>query len=130
MLDNRTIGLIPGPRPCIRVKALLAGVLLSGLLVLACGTGIVSAVSFDLSYTDPASDVGEFWTSNMTAVLTDGNLTMSPFPDSVNVLHLTSANASADVTLTIQVKARSRTWTTLRTKFAFTRGRIMRHTSP
>jgi len=104
VLDNRTIGLIPGPRPCIRVKALLAGVLLSGLLVLACGTGIVSAVSFDLSYTDPASDVGEFWTSNMTAVLTDGNLTMSPFPDSVNVLHLTSANASADVTLTIQVK--------------------------
>jgi len=86
------------------VKALLAGLLLTGLLVCAAGTGVASAASFDLSYTDPASDVVEFWTSNMTPVLTDGNLTMSPFPDSVNFLHLTSANASADVTLTIQVK--------------------------
>ena len=102
--DNRTIGLIPGPRPCIRVKALLAGVLLAGLIVLGSGTGFASAVSFDLSYTDPASDVVEFWTSNMTPVLTDGNLTMSPFPDSVNMLHLTSSNASADVVLTMQVK--------------------------
>ena len=86
------------------MKALLAGVLLSSLIVLACGTGLVSAVSFDLSYTDPASDVVEFWTSNMTPVLTDGNLTLSPFPDSVNMLHLTSSNASADVLLTMQVK--------------------------
>jgi len=86
------------------VKTLLAGILLSGLLVLASGTAFASAVSFDLSYADPASDVVEFWTSNMTPVLTDGNLTMSPFPDSVNMLHLTSANASADVVLTIQVK--------------------------
>ncbi len=86
------------------MKTLLAGILLSGLLVLASGTAFASAVSFDLSYADPASDVVEFWTSNMTPVLTDGNLTMSPFPDSVNMLHLTSANASADVVLTIQVK--------------------------
>ncbi|HYT18444.1 MAG TPA: hypothetical protein VEO18_09395 [Thermoplasmata archaeon] len=86
------------------MKAVLAGVLLSGVLVLAFGTSLVSAVSFDVSYTDPASDVVEFWTSNMTPVLTDGNLTLSPFPDSVNMLHLTSANASADVVLTMQVK--------------------------
>lgn len=86
------------------MKALAAAVLLSALLVLTAGPGSVSAVSFDRSYTDPASDVVEFWTSNMTPVLTDGNLTKSPFPDSVNLLQVTSANASADVVLTIQVK--------------------------
>src|SRR2546430_17444557 len=40
----------------------------------------------------------------MTPVLTDGNLTMSPFPDSVNVLRLASADADADMALTNQVK--------------------------
>jgi len=65
---------------------------------------VASAVSFDRSYTDPASDVVELWASNMTPVLTDGNVTMSPFPDSVNFLRLASADAGTDITLTIQVK--------------------------
>jgi len=74
------------------------------LVALGSGIGVASAVSFDRSYTDPASDVVELWASNMTPVLTDGNVTMSPFPDSVNFLRLASADAGTDITLTIQVK--------------------------
>src|SRR3989441_12161920 len=86
------------------MKVRLAGLLFASLLALAGGIGVASAVSFDQSYADPASDVVELWASNMTPVLTDGNLTMSPFPDSVNVLRITSADAGADIALTIQVK--------------------------
>jgi len=86
------------------VKARLAGLLLVSLMAIGSGIGVASAVSFDRSYADPASDVVELWASNMTPVLTDGNLTMSPFPDSVNVLRLASADAGADIALTIQVK--------------------------
>ena len=74
------------------------------MVALGSGIGVASAVSFDRSYTDPASDVVELWASNMTPVLTDGNVTMSPFPDSVNFLRLASADAGTDITLTIQVK--------------------------
>ena len=86
------------------MKARLVGLLLVSLLALESGIGVASAVSFDRSYADPASDVVELWASNLTPVLTDGNLTMSPFPDSVNVLRLASADAGADIALTIQVK--------------------------
>src|SRR5437899_11449632 len=86
------------------MKARLAGLLLVSLMAIGSGIGVASAVSFDRSYADPASDVVELWASNMTPVLTDGNLTMSPFPDSVNVLRLASADAGADIALTIQVK--------------------------
>ena len=41
----------------------------------------------------------------MTPVLLpDGNLTLTPFPDSVNLLRIRSANVSASVNLTFQVK--------------------------
>src|SRR2546425_3544563 len=86
------------------MKARLTGLLFASLLALGSSIGVASAVSFDRSYADPASDVVELWASNMTPVLTDGNLTMSPFPDSVNVLRLSSADAAADIALTIQVK--------------------------
>ncbi len=86
------------------MKARFAGLLFVSLLALGGVIGVASAVSFDRSYGDPASDVVELWASNMTPVLTDGNLTMSPFPDSVNVLRLASADAGADIALTIQVK--------------------------
>jgi hypothetical protein len=87
------------------MKALVALILGMSFLALAASTAIAAGVSFDLSYSDPASDVEKFWTSNMTPVLTaTGNLTLSPFPSSVNFLRLTSANASADVKLTAQVQ--------------------------
>ena len=104
VLDNRTIGIIPAQPRCLRVKGRLVGLLLVSLLAIESGIGVASAVSFDRSYADPASDVVELWASNLTPVLTDGNLTMSPFPDSVNVLRLASADAGADIALTIQVK--------------------------
>ena len=79
--------------------------LILGLAALAGLSGLASAVSFDLNYSDPASDVVKLWTLNDTPVLTStGNLTMSPFPDNVNLLWIRSANASANVTLTIEVK--------------------------
>jgi len=87
------------------MKALAPTVLIIGLVALAVSAGIASAVSFDVSYSDPASDVVKLWTSNMTPVLTSGgNVTLSPSPDSVNFLRLASANASSDVRLTAQVK--------------------------
>src|SRR5207249_11864291 len=88
------------------MKARLAGLLFASLLAIGSGIGVASAVSFDRSYADPASDVVELWASNMTHVLTDGNLTMRPFPDSVNVLRLASADAGSDITLTLLVKGR------------------------
>jgi len=87
------------------MKAVAAAALLLGFVVLAASAGVASAVSFDLNYSDPASDVVKFWATNDTPVLTPtGNLTLSPFPDSVNLLWIRSANASANVNLTIQVK--------------------------
>ena len=89
------------------MKALLPGLLIVGLLAVAAISGIASAVSFDLNYSDPASDVAKLWTSNMTPVLdSGGNATLSPFPDSVNILWIRSANASANVTLTVEVKGK------------------------
>jgi len=87
------------------MKTFAVAALVMGFVALAASAGIVSAVSFDLNYSDPASDVVKFWTANDTPVLTStGNLTLSPFPDSVNLLWIRSANASANVNLTIQVK--------------------------
>jgi len=87
------------------MKAVLPGLLIVGLVLLAAFSGIASAVSLGLNYSDPASDVAKLWTSNMTPVLdAGGNATLSPFPDSVNILWIRSANASANVTLTIEVK--------------------------
>ncbi len=87
------------------MKALVSGLLVAGLVGLALFSGIASAVSFNLSYSDPASDVEKFWTSNNTPVLTStGNITLSPFPATVDLIRIASANASANVTLTITVK--------------------------
>jgi len=87
------------------MKALATGLIAIGLLVTAGIAGVASAVSFNLNYSDPASDVVKLWTVNMTPVLTPtGNLTMSPFPDSVNLLWIRSANASTSVNLTFETK--------------------------
>ncbi len=87
------------------MKALVAGLLVIGLAALSAFAGMASAVSFDLSYSDPASDVAKLWTSNMTHVLNAaGNATFSPSPPEVNLLRLESANASANINLTIEVK--------------------------
>ena len=87
------------------MKAFSASLLLLALIASAAIPGAASTVSFDRNYSDPASDVVQLWTSNMTPVLLpDGNLTLTPFPDSVNLLRIRSANVSASVNLTFQVK--------------------------
>ena len=75
------------------------------LVASAAAIGTASAVTFDRNYSDPASDVVQLWTANMTPVLLpDGNVSMSPFPDGVNLLWIRSADESASVNLTFQVK--------------------------
>jgi len=96
------------------MKAVATFLLALGLVSLAAAAISVSAapvapmpsgISFYLNYSDPASDVVKLWTLNMTPVSSPtGNLTMSPFPDTVNLLWVRSANASANVTLTLEVK--------------------------
>jgi len=87
------------------MKALTAALFGMGLVALAASSGTASAVSFDLNYSDPASDVVKLYTSNMTPVLLPGGAwTMSPFPDSVNLQWLRSTNNSADVNLTFEVR--------------------------
>src|SRR5881396_1923482 len=77
------------------MKAIPVAVLLVGFFALAASAMIASAVSFDLNYSDPASDVVKFWATNDTPVLTPtGNLTLSPFPDSEILLFTRSDNAS------------------------------------
>jgi len=89
------------------VKAFLGGLFVLLFVASAVLVGSASAVTFDRNYSDPASDVAQLWTANMTPVLLpDGNVTMSPFPDSVNLLWIRSANESADVNLSFQVKGR------------------------
>ncbi|HYU07226.1 MAG TPA: hypothetical protein VEM77_08630 [Thermoplasmata archaeon] len=89
------------------MKAFIGGLFV--LLFVASTTmiGTASAVTFDRNYSDPASDVVQLWTANMTPVfLPDGNVTMSPFPDSVNLLWIRSTDESASVNLSFQVKGR------------------------
>jgi len=89
------------------VRAFLESLFVLALVASAAMVGTASAVTFDRDYSDPASDVVQLWTSNMTPVLLpDGNVTMSPFPDSVNLLWIRSANESANVNLSFQVKGR------------------------
>ena len=86
------------------MNALAATLAVFALAALAASPGIASAVSFDLNYSDPASDVVKLWSSNMTPVLLPGgDWSLSPFPESVNLRWIRSANGSADVNLTIEV---------------------------
>jgi hypothetical protein len=66
-----------------------------------------AAVTFSLSYSDPASDVVQLWASNMTPVLDgNGDVVMSPFPDAINILWLRSreTDGGASVNVSIEVK--------------------------
>lgn len=73
--------------------------------VLASAGAHAATVKFNLSYSDPASDVVKLHSSNMTAVRTTaGDLVMSPFPDAVNILRLDSADADPNITVAMEVK--------------------------
>lgn len=63
--------------------------------------------NFHLDYSDPASDVEQLWTSNMSAVTdANGDPIASPFPDPINIIWTRSANATvpANVTLTVETQ--------------------------
>lgn len=65
------------------------------------------AVSFTLDYSDPASDVVLLWSSNMTPVYNaGGEPIMSPFPDSVNILWLRSAETAGGENVTLRVETK------------------------
>jgi len=86
-------------RPVLFVAMALA------FAVLANPTVSAVTVNFNLSYSDPASDVVKLYSSNMTAVrAADGTLVMSPFPDTVNILRLSSADTGLNVTVSLELK--------------------------
>lgn len=64
-----------------------------------------SAVSFNLNYSDPASDVFKLWSSNGSHV-TDANgfWLMSPFPGEVNLIRLGSSATGTDINLFVRVQ--------------------------
>ena len=97
--------LSPPEPPSRGVKAFLGGLFVLLFVASVAMVGTASAVTFDRNYSDPASDVVQLWTANMTPVLLpDGNVTMGPFPDSVNLMWIRSADESASVNLSFQVK--------------------------
>ena len=86
-------------RPVALLTLVVSTVLLATAAVQA------ATVDFNLSYSDPASDVVKLYSSNMTAVRTSaGDLVMSPFPDAVNILRLNSADAGLNVSVSMELK--------------------------
>lgn len=66
-------------------------------------------LNFNLSYSDPASDVTKLYTGNMTPVVVNGEFVMSPFPDEVNILWLRSRESGLggeNITLEVEVKGK------------------------
>lgn len=64
-----------------------------------------SAADFNLNYSDPSSDVFKLWTSNDSHVTDSaGYWIMSPSPGTVNLLRLSSADASGNVAVYLRVQ--------------------------
>ncbi len=73
---------------------------------------LVSGINLWRNYSDPASDVQQFYTSNGSPVISGGSYVFSPNPPSVNLLELHSAPAGGNlVDLTIKLKGRVGTTT-------------------
>ncbi len=71
----------------------------------AAGSVRAAAVSLDLNYSDPASDVFTMWTSNGTHVTdASGYWIMSPSPGVVNLIRLGSSDAGTSVNLYLKVQ--------------------------
>ncbi len=63
-----------------------------------------SAIAFNLSYSDPASDVFQLWTSNISHVTTAGGAwIMGPSPGEVNLIRLSSLDSGKNVSLSVRV---------------------------
>jgi hypothetical protein len=82
---------------------------LASLILLAIASVVPAAAvpNFQVDHSDPASDVEQLWTSNMTAVTNpNGDPIASPFPDSINILWVRSRNATdpANVTISVEVQ--------------------------
>jgi hypothetical protein len=61
--------------------------------------------SFALNYSDPASDVVQLWSSNMTPVTdANGDPVLSPFPNSINIIWIRSTEAPGGENLTLSIE--------------------------
>lgn len=77
------------------------------LLALAAMAVPSAGVSSTLNYSDPASDVVQLWSSNMTPVYNaGGEPVMSPFPDAINILWLRSSETSGGENVTLRVETK------------------------
>ncbi len=71
---------------------------------------LVSGVNLWKNYSDPASDVQKFYTSNGTPVIVGGNFVFSPTPSSANLLELHSAPGAGNlVDITIKLAGSKQT---------------------
>lgn len=88
----------------MRPRAFIAS--LAGVLVLAAlAMPAAGEPNFQRDYSDPASDVEQLWTANMTAVTDqNGDPIAGPFPDSINIIWTRSANATNPANVTISVE--------------------------
>jgi hypothetical protein len=64
-----------------------------------------SAINFNLSYSDPASDVAQLWTSNNSHVTSAGGAwVMSPNPGVVDLIRLSSLESGSNISLSVRVR--------------------------
>jgi hypothetical protein len=64
-----------------------------------------SAINFNLSYSDPASDVAQLWTSNNSHATTAGGAwILSPSPGEVNLIRLSSVDSGGSILLSVRVR--------------------------
>jgi hypothetical protein len=64
-----------------------------------------SAINFNLSYSDPASDVFQLWTSNNSHATTAGGAwIISPNPGVVDLIRLSSAESGSNISLSVRVR--------------------------
>jgi hypothetical protein len=64
-----------------------------------------SAIVFNLSYSDPASDVFELWTSNNSHVTSAGGAWItSPSPGGVDLVRLSSLESGSNISLSVRVR--------------------------
>ncbi len=78
----------------------------SAVLVRASSTAFPCPSPFGCNYSDPANDVAELWTANGTHVTTAGGYWIFVTNrSSIDLVRLSSSNASADINIFLDVKA-------------------------
>jgi hypothetical protein len=93
----------------VKRTSLVAALAASLVLAVAFAVPAAAEPNFHLDYSDPASDVEQLWTSNMSAVTdANGDPIARPFPDSINIVWTRSVNATDPANVTVSVDTQGR----------------------